>query len=195
MHARRLLLSTLALLAAIASAAAIAAPEVSGRRIAIGEADAQRFLEGRFPHRQDALGGLVEVTASNPLLAIPPGDRMHLAVDLAVSTAGGGPVPLGTLALTSALRYDTAQGAFFLDQPRIDDFRQAGGGAGLSAASREVLNSWLADYARSQPVYRIEPELAALLGDLQVQSAGVENGRLVVTFNQDIGFLAPALAP
>jgi hypothetical protein len=183
-----------ALCAATATFAASAPPQVSGREVSIAAADAQQFLEGRFPHRQDVLGGLFGVTVSRPRLSIPPGTRLQLGMDLALATAGGAPVPMGQMVLTSALRYDAAQRAFFLDQPRIDEFHPAAGG-GLDEDSRNLLNLWLADYARKEPVYRIDPAIAALLGGMEVQSAGVRDGRLVVAFNQDIGAAASALAP
>ncbi|MBO9716608.1 MAG: DUF1439 domain-containing protein [Pseudoxanthomonas sp.] len=184
-----------ALCLVLATFAASAAPQVAGREVSIAAGDAQQFLEGRFPHRQDVLGGLFEVTVSKPQLAIPPGTRLQLGMDLALATAGGAPVPMGQMVLTSALRYDAAQRAFFLDQPRIDAFHPAGGSGGLDDDSRELLNLWLADYARKEPVYRIDPTIAALLGGLDVQSAGVRDGRLVVTFNRDVGAAAGALAP
>ncbi|WP_372014704.1 DUF1439 domain-containing protein [Pseudoxanthomonas sp. 10H] len=185
----------LLLLALAAAFVASAAPRLAGREVSIDAADAQQFLEGRFPHRQDVLGGLFEVSVSRPQLALPPGTRLRLDMDLALATAGGTPVPMGRLQLTSALRYDTAQRAFFLDQPRIDDFRPASGSGTLDESSRGLLNAWLADYAREEPLYRIDPTVAALLGGLDVRSAGVRDGRLVVTFNQDIGAAAGAVAP
>ena len=97
--------------------------------------------------------------------------------------------------LTSALRYDATQRALFLEQPRIEDFHASGGGKGLDEASRSLLNAWLVDYARREPVYRIDPALAAMLGSLDVASAGVADGHLVLTFNQDIAAMAGALAP
>ena len=184
----------LALLALFTAAVAAAAPQIAGREVSIAAPDAQQFLEHRFPHQQELLGGLFEITVSRPQLAIPAGTRLQLGMDLALATAGGAPVPMGHLVLTSALRYDVAQRAFFLDQPRIDTFRPVDGGRGLDEDGRELLNLWLADYAREQPVYRVEPALAALLGGLDVQSAGVRDGRLVVTFNRDIG-AAGALVP
>lgn len=189
MRTRPQLLSLAALLvgALFVAVAAVAAPEISGRRLSIGADDAQAFLDGRFPHRQGALGGLIEVTVSKPRVAIPSGQRMLLAMDLGVATAGGDTVPLGTLTLSSGLRFDPGQGGFFLDQPRIDRFKQAGSGEDLSPGSRDLVNAWLSSYAANQPVYRIEPELAAALGGVKVESAAVENGRLVVTFDRDIG--------
>jgi hypothetical protein len=174
---------------------AVAGPRIDGREVAIPAADAQQFLQGRFPHRQALLGGLAEVTVSRPRLSIPPGDRLRLGMDLDLATLGGAPAPMGHLVLTSALRYDPAGRAFFLDQPRIEAFEPAGGGQGLDDESRVLLDAWLADYARQEPVYRIDPAIAALLGGLRVESAGVADGSLVVAFNEDLGALAGALAP
>ncbi len=162
--------------------------------MAVPAADAQQFLMGSFPHEQALLGGLAEVTVSRPRLSIPPGDRLQLGMDLALATLGGTPAPLGQLTLSSALRYDAAGRAFFLEQPRIEAFSPARGGTGLDDETRMLLDAWLADYARNEPVYRIDPAIAALLGGLQVESAGVADGSLVVTFNQDIGAMAGALA-
>lgn len=196
MRARAHLAAILFLLACLPAAAttAFAAPRIDGRQVAVPAADAQRFLEGNFPHRQALLGGLADVTVSQPQLTIPPGDRLRLGMDLALATLGGAPAPMGRLVLSSALRYDAAQRAFFLEQPRIEGFDPARGGGGLDDETRLLLDAWLADYARDAPVYRIDPALAALLGDLQVQGAGVADGSLVVTFNQDISAMAGALA-
>ncbi|WP_051440350.1 DUF1439 domain-containing protein [Pseudoxanthomonas suwonensis] len=184
-----LLCACLALAGALPTAAA---PQVDGRRVSVGAEDARLFLEGRFPVTRDALGGLVEVTASRPQLEIPPGSRMRLSLDLALATMGGAPVPMGRADLSSALRYDAARQAFFLDQPRVEAFHPATGGEGLDAKTQALLNAWLADYAASEPVYRIDPAIAALLGGMQVESAGIEDGRLVVTFDREVGMAAPA---
>jgi hypothetical protein len=183
--------SLLAFSALSAVATAHAAPEVRGRDVSIGAADAQQFLEGQFPQQRDALGGLVELTVSRPRLELPPGNRLRLAFDLAMASGGGTPTPVGNVTLSSALRYDGAQQAFFLDQPSLEAFKPVSGSATLDPSTRSLLNAWLADYARQEPVYRLDPAIAALLGGIQVASAGVADGRLVVTFNQDIGALAP----
>lgn len=54
------------------------------------------------------------------------------------------------------------------------------------------LNAWLSDYAQREPIYKLDPAVAGVLGALQVQSAQVKNGKLVVTFNQNLGNLVPA---
>ena len=64
-------------------------------------------------------------------------------------------------------------------------------GGDLDAGSRSLLNTWLADYARREPIYRIDPTIANVMGALQVKSVGIENGRIAVDFNQNLGGLLP----
>ena len=183
MRLHRILPALLGLL--LATPAVQAEPRVEGRRISVDSADARAFIQERFPQRHSTLGGLLQLTVSNPGLELPPGARMHLGLDLAAATAGGASTPVGRVLLSSALRYDAAAKAFFLEQPAIEDFRPARAGLELDASTRGLLNAWLADYARSEPVYRIEPPLAALLGGIQVESAGVQDGRLYVLLDRD----------
>lgn len=171
--------------ALLALPAAQAEPRFEGRQVSVDAADAQQFVEGRFPQRHSALGGLLQLAVSRPQLELPPGERLRLELDLAAATAGAAPVALGRVLLSSALRYDAGARAFFLEQPSIEAFQPARPELALDAGTRGLLNTWLADYARNEPVYRIEPPLAALLGGLEVQSAGVRDGRLYVLFDRD----------
>ena len=184
--------SLLALALAMPPSAAWAAPQIQGRQISVQAADVQQYLGGRFPQTHDALGGLIEMTVSNPALSLPPGDRLKMAFDLALATAGSAPAPVGNVTLSSALRYDTAKQGFYLDQPTVDDFRPANAGAKLDSSTRQLLNAWLADYARKEPIYKIDPAIAAVMGNVQVESVAIQNGRLAVNFNQDIEQLVPA---
>lgn len=171
---------------------AFASPQIQGRQVSVQAGDVQQYLSGHFPQTHEALGGLLALTVSDPQLRLPPGNRLNLAFDLAVATAGGAPSPVGHVALSSALRYDTARQGFFLDQPSIENFQPVHAGARLDAGTRELLNAWLVDYARKQPIYRIDPSIASLMGALQVESATVQDGRLVVNFNQDVSSRVPA---
>jgi len=185
----RLAASTVLIAAAIG---AQAAPSISGRELAVGATDVQQYLDGSFPRTQDALGGLIALTMSHPQLSLPAGERLDLGMDLALATAGGTPTNLGKVKLSSGLRYDAQTQGFHLDQPTVDDFTPANNGGRLDSRTRSLLNAWLTDYARREPIYKIDPTVASVLGALQVQSAQVENGKLVVTFNQDLGKLIPA---
>ncbi|KAB7771986.1 DUF1439 domain-containing protein [Xanthomonas maliensis] len=191
---RSLAVPLLALALALPAGTSLAAPRIQGHQISVQAEDVQQYLGGHFPQTHDALGGLIALTVSDPKLSLPPGDRLKMAFDLAVGSAGGAPAPLGNVTLTSGLRYDTAKQGFYLDQPTIDDFRPVNAGARLDHSTRQLLNAWLADYARKEPIYRIDPKIAAVLGAVQVQSVAVQDGRVAVTFNQDIEQLVPSSA-
>ncbi|HEY9256267.1 MAG TPA: DUF1439 domain-containing protein [Stenotrophomonas sp.] len=183
---------SLALLLPLHSPTASAEPQVKGSQVSVEAGDVQQYLAGTFPQTHDALGGLLELTVSHPQLKLPPGNRLDLGFDLAMATAGGAPMQVGNVGLSSALRYDAATQGFFLDQPTVDRFTPAQAGGKLDSRTRELLNVWLADYARREPIYKLDPAIASLMGALQVQSAAVENGRLVVHFNQNVESLVPA---
>lgn len=181
-----------ALLMLVALAPVHAEPMIQGKQVSVGAADVQHYLDGSFPQTHKALGGLVKMTIRDPKLSLPPGDRLKMQFDLSMATGGGAPTPLGTVLLTSGLRYEQQTQGFHLQSPTIDDFRPAANGGKLDANTRELLNVWLGDYARKEPIYKLDPALAAVMGNVQIQSAGVENGKLVVHFNQDISQLVPA---
>ncbi|MBD7954810.1 DUF1439 domain-containing protein [Stenotrophomonas sp. Sa5BUN4] len=174
-----------------AAIGAQAAPSIEGRQLSVGASDVQQYLEGSFPRTQDALGGLIALTMSHPQLTLPAGERLNLGMDIALATAGGAPAKLGTVKLSSGLRYDQQTQGFHLQQPTMEDFVPAQQGARLDSRTKSLLNAWLGDYAQREPIYRIDPAVAGLLGTLQVQSAQVKNGRLQVTFNQDLGTMVP----
>ncbi len=190
----RPLLTRLVLSAALVAAAvgAQAAPTIEGRQLSVGAADVQQYLDQSFPRNQDALGGLLQLILSQPKLALPAGERLKLGMDVAMATAGGAPTRLGTVELSSGLRYDAQTQGFHLQQPTLDEFTPAQQGGRLDSRTRTLLNAWLGDYAQREPIYRLDPTVAGMLGALQVQSAQVKDGRLQVTFNQDLGALVPA---
>lgn len=189
MKLRILLLSALACLSL--ATAAHAAPQIKGRQLTVGAADVQQYLDGSFPRTQKALGGLLALTVSQPRLTLPQGSRLDLGFDLAMA-AGGSSMPVGNVQVSSGLRYNPQTQGFHLDQPTVDGFRPAGAGSGeLDSSTRSLLNSWLADYARREPIYRIDPAIAKVMGALQVQSVGIENGRIAVEFNQNLGSMVP----
>ncbi len=188
MNLRHLILPAIACVALATTAHA--APQVQGRQLTVGAADVQQYLDGSFPRTQKALGGLLALTVSQPHLALPQGSRLDLGFDLAMA-AGGSSMPVGNVQISSGLRYNPQTQGFHLDQPTVDNFRPAMAGGEIDASTRSLLNSWLADYARREPIYKIDPAIAKVMGVLQVQSVGIENGRIAVTFNQNLGSFVP----
>ena len=50
----------------------------------------------------------------------------------------------------------------------------------MNTSARGVLNSWLADYARDEPVYRFDNSLLDSLGARRIGSTDIQNGLVVV---------------
>lgn len=190
MSYRHLLLPAIACVAMATTAHA--APQVNGRQLTVGAADVQQYLDGSFPRTQKALGGLIALNVSQPRLTLPAGNRLDLRFDLAMAAAGSASMPVGNIHISSGLRYDPQTQGFHLDQPTVDDFRPAMQGAELDSSTRGLLNTWLTDYARREPIYRIDPTIAKVMGALQVKSVGIENGRIAVDFNQNLGSMIPS---
>ncbi|KAF1720705.1 DUF1439 domain-containing protein [Pseudoxanthomonas wuyuanensis] len=163
-------------------------PEISGNQASVGAAQIQQFLAGEFPQQHETLGGLLTLTVSDPVISIPAdGQRLHLEFSAAAGSGGSAPTPVGRLSMSSGLRYDPQRMALLLDQPTLDGIQPASPGQRVDSRTQMLINLWLADYARDEPLYQLDDATRALLGELQVQSTSIENGRVVVRFNQDIG--------
>ncbi|WP_454831943.1 DUF1439 domain-containing protein [Pseudoxanthomonas wuyuanensis] len=163
-------------------------PEISGNQASVGADQIQQFLAGEFPQQHETLGGLLMLTVSDPVISIPAdGQRLHLEFSAAAGSGGSAPTPVGRLSMSSGLRYDPQRMALLLDQPTLDGIQPASPGQRVDSRTQMLINLWLADYARDEPLYQLDEATRALLGDLQVQSTSIENGRVVVRFNQDIG--------
>ena len=50
----------------------------------------------------------------------------------------------------------------------------------MNSSTRGLLNSWLTDYARDEPVYRFDNNLLDRLGARRIGSTEIENGQVVV---------------
>jgi len=148
----------------------------------------QRYVDNRFPRTFDKLGGLVSVTLTNPRLSIPSGDtRLRLEFDMGISGLGGlagSGTPAGHLALASGLRYDGGTQGLHLDNPELLQFDLPGTGALLKGGARGIVNSLLAEYARSEPVYRLDPGLLDKLPvGRRIDRVDVDNGLVNVHLN------------
>ncbi len=142
----------------------------------------QRYLDQRFPRDFDKLGGLVSITLTNPRLSLPPGDhRLRLEFDMGIGALGGQGSPTGHLSLSSGLRYDATTQGLHLSDPELLQFDLPGAGSLLKGGARGVVNSLLAEYARTEPVYRLEPSLLEKLpAGKRIGAVDIDNGRIVV---------------
>jgi len=145
----------------------------------------QRYIDNRFPRTFDKLGGLVSVTLTNPRLSIPSGDsRLRLEFDMGISGFGSGGAPTGHLALASGLRYDGGTQGLHLDNPELLQFDLPGTGSLLKGGARGIVNSLLAEYARSEPVYQLQPDLLDKLpAGRRIDRVAIDNGLVNVNLN------------
>ena len=124
------------------------------------------------------------VTLDNPRLSIPSGDnRLRLEFDLGIGALGSRGDTSGHVALSSGLRYDARTQGLHLDAPELLQFDIPGSGALLEGSARGIFNSLLAELARNEPVYRLEPDLLSKLpagkriGDVGIErDLGLEPG-------------------
>jgi hypothetical protein len=175
---------SLALLLIVAPARAA---DLQDNELGVSAAQVQQYLGAAFPQNYEALGGLFTLTARDPELSIPAtGQRLQMAFTASASSAGGADTPVGRIRMSSGLRYDPAAYAIYLEQPTLDEMQPASSGQRVDEQTRVLLNLWLADYARKEPLYELDPAMIAQLGGVQVESTRIENGRIVVRFNQPV---------
>jgi hypothetical protein len=142
----------------------------------------QRQLDARFPRDYDKLGGLVTLTVRNPRLGIPQGSsRLRLDFDVGIGALGraaGG--SNGHIAIASGLRFDPGTRGLHLDQPTLESAELPALGGALGGGGRELVNRWLADYARNEPVYTFDHGLWEKLGARRIGATTIEHGQVVV---------------
>ena len=179
----------LALLFAAGHASAATAQD---NELSVTAPQVQQYLDTAFPREFDALGGMFTLTARDPTLTIPDsGQRLQLAFSASASSSGGEDTPVGRVHMSSGLRYDAQSNALYLDQPTLDDVQPASSGQRIDEQTRLLLNLWLSDYARKEPLYQLDPGMVAQLGTLKVESTRIEDGKIVVRLNQPMA--VPAL--
>jgi len=177
-----LLAVTLASLGLAGCSTLNAVSALMGNEVTFTQVQLQQSLNRNFPKHYDKLGGLVSLTLLNPRLSIPPGsNRLRLDFDLGLGALGSdSSQPTGRFALTSALRFDPNTRGLHLQDPVIENVDVATLGGVMNASSRGLLNLWLADYAREEPVYRFDNSLLDKLGARRIGRTEIENGLVVV---------------
>lgn len=145
----------------------------------------QSQLDRRFPRDYAQLGGLVSVRVVNPRLSIPAGSqRLQLAFDVGL----GGPAqradtPAGHFVVSSGLRFDADKRGLMLDAPSLDRIDVAGLGASGQGTARELVNLWLAEWSRNEPVYQFDNSLMQQLASRRIGRTSIGDG--MVTLHLD----------
>jgi hypothetical protein len=153
-----------------------------GNQLNFSPAQLQQALNRNFPKHYDKMGGLVSMTLLNPRLSIPQGSkRLRLDFDLGIGALGSDSRrPEGHFARTRALRWDATTRGLHLEQPALEHVEVPSLGGVMNTSARGLLNSWLAQYARDEPVYRFDNTLLDRLGSRRVGRTDIENGQVTV---------------
>jgi hypothetical protein len=176
-------LAVAALLAACSGLGALTA--VLGNQLDFTAPQLQAQLDRRFPRDYKKLDGLVTLRIANPRLGIPANShRLRLDFDVGVGALGHEATPSGHMAIASGLRFDAGTHGLHLDQPTLESAEFPGFGGAMNATGRELVNRWLDDYARNEPVYQFDHGLVERIGARRIDSTTIEGGRVVVHLGQ-----------
>jgi len=157
-----------------------------GNAVSFTAPQLQGYLDQRFPRDYNKLGGLVTLTMMHPRLSIPQGShRLRLDFDVGVGALGqSASGPSGHFAVASGLRFDPTTRGLHLDQPTLESVDMPALGGAMNATGRDLINRWLADYARDEPVYRLDDSLWQRLASRRIGATTIENGLVVVHLDQ-----------
>ncbi|NOT86839.1 MAG: DUF1439 domain-containing protein [Lysobacter sp.] len=163
-----------------------AASALLGNQLVFSTPQLQEYLDRHYPRRYDAAGGLVDLTVSQPQISIPPdSSRLHLDFDVGIDGLGmRSDRHTGHFAITSGLRYDTRSHALYLEEPELESVQLPLLGDRMTTTGRELINGWLRDYARNEPVYRLEQRMLDTLGSRRVSGTLIQDGRVVIKLDR-----------
>ncbi len=157
-----------------------------GNQVSLTAPQLQGYLDTRFPRDYDKLGGLVTLTVLHPRLSIPRGGhRLQLDFDVGFGALGqGSRTGSGHFAVASGLRFDVRSRGLHLDQPTLESVDVPALGGAMNGTGRELINRWLSDYARDEPVYRFDDSVLQRLGSRRIGATTIDNGLVVVHLDQ-----------
>ena len=173
-----LLLAFAGLLAACSSMGTSA---LFGRDIAFTAPQLQAQLDRKFPRDYKKLGGLLSFSLLNPRLSLPGGGRLKLEFDLGIGAMGNASRnPSGHFALESGLRFDPGTRGLHMDQPEIVAVDVPALGGVMNDSARNMLNSWLLDYAREEPVYRLDDSTVGRMASRRIERVDIDPGLITI---------------
>ncbi len=157
-----------------------------GSQMTFTQPQLQHALNRNFPKEYDELGGLVSLRLTNPTLSIPYGStRLRLDFDVGLAAMGSSSLATtGRFGLSSGLRFDPETRGLHLQDPVIESVDVPAMGGAMGGTSRELLNAWLAGYARDEPVYRLDNSLLERIGARRIDSTRIERGVVVISLGE-----------
>lgn len=168
----------------LAGCSSLGSSVLLGRDLQFTAPQLQAQLDRKFPRDYRKLGGLVSISLLNPRLDLPGGGRLHLEFDLGLAGMGGSSRnPSGHFAIESGLRFDPGTRGLHLDNPAIVNVDVPALGGVMNGTARSMLNSWLLDYAREEPVYRLDDSTFGRIASRRIDRVDIDRG--VITLKLD----------
>ena len=165
----------------LAACSGLGSSVLLGRDIAFSAPQLQAQLDRRFPRDYHKLGGLLSFSLLNPRLSLPGGGRLHLEFDIGVGGPGANPrTPSGRFAVESGLRFDPGTRGLHMDQPEIVSVDVPALGGMMRDNARTLLNGWLLDYAREEPVYRLDDSTIGRMASRRIQRVDIDPGLITL---------------
>ena len=179
---RRFAVALLMVMACVLSAcSSLGADVLLGRDIHFSAPQLQAQLDRKFPREYKKLGGLLNLSLLNPQLSLPGGGRLRLDLDIGIGGPGAASrSPSGHFALESGLRFDAGTHGLHLDNPEIVSVDVPALGGMMNDSARSMLNSWLLDYAREEPVYRLDDSTYGRIASRRIRRVDIDAGQITL---------------
>lgn len=164
----------------LAACSSLGTSVLLGRDIAFTASQLQAQLDRKFPRDYKKLGGLLNFSLMNPRLSLPPGGRLHLDFDIGMGGPGSARTPSGHFSVESGLRFDPGTRGLHMDQPEIVAVDVPALGGVMNDGARNMLNSWLLDYAREEPVYRLDDSTVGRMASRRIERVDIDPGLITI---------------
>ena len=147
--------------------------------LAFTREDLQQRVAAKFPFDQKLL--FITVTYSNPQVLLKDNsDRIGISLDATAKLAGSQLVN-GHAAGDWQIRYEPADGAFYFDDPHIQQIDIGGLSRFTQEQIARIAKPLIEEYLRRVPVYRLKPgDLRQDLARSALKSVTVKRGKLYV---------------
>ena len=174
-------LAALLLASLLAACSSLGGSALLGRDMAFTGPQLQAQLDRKFPRDYRKLGGLVNFSLLNPRLTLPGGGRLQLEFDIGMNGPGGGAhTPSGHFTVESGLRFDPGTRGLHMDQPEIVSVDVPALGGAMNDSARTLLNGWLLDYAREEPVYRLDDSAIGRMASRRIERVDIDPGLITL---------------
>ena len=148
------------------------------------EAELQEKLAERLPISKTYLF-IFEVVLDEPRLALVEGsNRVNAGLDVTLNIyINDEPQPLGgELDVSGGVRYDAAEGQFFLTDPIIENLQVQGIPTRYTDRVNSVLTKAVGEYYADRPIYTLDKSnVKTAAAKLVLKNVVVENSVLIVT--------------